>query len=90
MGIDDLEAAVDFVLAFAMVHELPAAGAFFAEAARALKVGAGMLLAEPRGHVSASAFADSLVLAEQAGLSLSLRPSIRSSHAALLLKRQRI
>jgi ubiquinone/menaquinone biosynthesis C-methylase UbiE len=90
MGVDDLEATVDFVIAFALVHELPNPAGFFAEAARALKVGAGMLLAEPTGHVSASAFAETLLLAEKAGLSLSLRPRIRASHAALLQKRQRV
>ena len=34
LGVADLAGAVDFVLAFAMVHEIPSAGAFFAEAAQ--------------------------------------------------------
>jgi len=40
-----------------MVHELPGQAGFFAEAARALKSGAQMLVAEPRGHVTKEDFA---------------------------------
>ena len=86
MGTDDLEARVDFVLAFAMVHELPDLAGFFAEAARALKPGAKMLVAEPRGHVTSEDFAQTLALAKRAGLSVESEPIIRSSRAALLRK----
>ena len=44
MGTADLEGRVDFTLAFAMVHELPDAGRFFAEVARASKQNARVLL----------------------------------------------
>ena len=87
LGTDDLEAKVDFVLAFAMVHELPDQAGFFVETARALKPGAQMLVAEPHGHVTKEAFAKTLALAGQAGLSLGSEPIIRSSCAALLHKR---
>jgi ubiquinone/menaquinone biosynthesis C-methylase UbiE len=87
LGTDDLEAKVDFVLAFAMVHELPDQASFFAEAARALKPGAQMLLAEPRGHVTTEDFAKTLALAAQAGLSMGSEPIVRSSRTALLRKR---
>ncbi|HEX7598383.1 MAG TPA: class I SAM-dependent methyltransferase [Polyangia bacterium] len=87
LGTDDLQATVDFVLAFALVHELPDQAGFFAESARALKTGAGMLVAEPTGHVSKQAFEQSLALADKAGLSAGPTPRIRSSHAALLRKR---
>jgi SAM-dependent methyltransferase len=47
MGVTDLAGTVDFALAFALVHELPAADPFFIEVAEALKPGACLLLAEP-------------------------------------------
>lgn len=86
LGIGDLEGQVDFVLAFAVVHELPRAEAFFAQAHRALRPGGRMLVAEPRHHVSESALAESVALAERAGFSVEARPSIRSSRAALLAR----
>ena len=39
LGVSDLAGQADFVLAFAVVHELPDAGTFFAEAAASLKPG---------------------------------------------------
>jgi SAM-dependent methyltransferase len=86
MGLADLTGTVDFALAFAMVHELPAADRFFAETARALKPGASLLLAEPAGHVTAPQFEAELALAAAVGLRPVERPSIRKSHAALLEK----
>ena len=82
----DLAGQADFVLAFAVVHEMPNAARFFAEVAACLKPGGAMLLAEPTGHVSADAFASELQAAAAAGLTARQRPSIRSSHAALLVK----
>src|SRR5215468_3860259 len=68
MDIGDLEGKVDFVLAFAMVHEFPDAAKFFAEAAQALKTGGTLLLAEPRGHVADQAFDRELAAAAAVGL----------------------
>ncbi len=84
MGLSDLAGAVDFVLAFFVVHEFPAPDRFFAEAARVLKPGGGLLLVEPVGHVRGAQFETQLSLAAQAGLSVAERPSIRRTHAALL------
>ena len=86
LGVGDLAGAVDFVLAFAVVHEVPSAEAFFREAAQALKAGARMLLAEPAGHVSPAAFADELTLANTAGLAVTDAPAIRRSQTAVLRK----
>ncbi len=86
MGITDLEGKVDFTLAFAMVHEFPDAGRFFAEVARASKLGAHILLAEPSGHVDEAAFAAELSAAAAVGLALRERPAVSRSHAALLFK----
>lgn len=52
MGISDLEGKVDFTLAFAVVHEFPDTGHFFAEVAQAAKpkaLAAGRT-SGPRGH----------------------------------------
>jgi len=86
MGIADLSGAVDFVLAYAMVHEMPSAGRFFSEAADALKPGGLMLLAEPAGHVKRERFEQELAAAGAAGLEVAGRPQIRRNHAALLKK----
>lgn len=87
LGIEDLAGKVDFVLAFAMVHELPDAQHFFAEVGRASKPGAHLLLAEPRGHVSEAKFEAELGAAAAAQFEVRARPVIRRSHCALLVKR---
>lgn len=87
MGIDDLEGRVDFVLAFAVVHELPDAGRFFVEVRRALKPGGHLLLSEPRMHVTEAAFAATLQRAEEAGLVVQDRPVIAMSRSAALASR---
>jgi SAM-dependent methyltransferase len=84
LGIEDLAGAVDFTLAFAMVHELPAVEAFFAEVAVASKLGAGLLFSEPAGHVKTAHFEAELQGAIHAGFEVAERPAIRRSHAAFL------
>jgi ubiquinone/menaquinone biosynthesis C-methylase UbiE len=86
MCLDDKAGTIDFALVFAVLHEMPAAGPFFAEATRALKPGATLLLAEPAGHVDEVEFAEELAAAAQAGLTVVSHPSIRSCRAALLGK----
>lgn len=86
MGIADLNGAVDFTLAFAMVHELPDVPKFFSEIAGASKRGGQLLLAEPRGHVKDQDFAVELTAAAAAGFSARERPQVPRSHAALLVK----
>lgn len=86
LGVDDLVSGVDFVLAFAVVHEMSDAARFFKEAAATLKPGASLLLAEPSGHVKSAEFEGALARAAQAGLEAADRPNIRRYHAALLKK----
>ncbi len=87
LAIGDLTARVDFVLAFAMVHEVPDQKRFFAEILGALRPGGTVLLAEPRGHVSRSAFEDTVRTAGAAGFETRKGPPIRRSHSAILTKR---
>ncbi|MFN7992138.1 MAG: class I SAM-dependent methyltransferase [Bryobacteraceae bacterium] len=86
MGLDYLTGTVDFVLAFAMVHEMPSSASFFAQASQTLKAGGRLLLAEPSGHVKPPLFEAELKAAAEAGLVVEDRPAVRRSHAALLRK----
>lgn len=87
MALDGLDGIVDFTFAFAVVHEMPAPAAFFAEAARAMKDGASLLLAEPAGHVAEADFARQIAVSAKRGLTLIDRPSVRGCRTALLSKR---
>jgi len=82
LGVDDLAGSVDFTLAFAVVHELPAPDRFFAEVAKASKPGASLLMAEPKGHVKPSLFESELKMASHAGFELVDQPAVRSSLTA--------
>ena len=86
LGLEDLKGTAGFVLAFAVVHEMPSTGVFFAEAAAALKPGGLLLLAEPAGHVKPEAFQMELDVAHAAGLAELGRPAIRKCLAALFKK----
>lgn len=86
LGIGDLSEKVDFVLAFAVVHELPHGNAFFAEVAKALVPGGRLLLAEPRGHVSEDEFQKTIAGAVAAGLRVVERPAIPHSRTAMLVR----
>jgi SAM-dependent methyltransferase len=86
LGITDLKGSVDFTFAFAVVHELPSAGRFFAEVAQASKPGAGFLLVEPEGHVKEAEFQAELEAATRVGFSLAEHPPVRKNHAAVLKK----
>jgi len=77
---------IDFVFAGFVVHEMPAAASFFAEATKAMKPGATLLLAEPAGDVSETEFEEQLAVAASAGLTILDRPSLSRCHAALLQK----
>jgi ubiquinone/menaquinone biosynthesis C-methylase UbiE len=85
LGIEDYAGKVDFALAFAMVHEVPNSSALFADLYTALKPGGKLLFAEPAGHVPTEAFEAALAQAGTAGFVLESRPTIRRSHAALLV-----
>lgn len=87
LGIGDLGGKVDFVLAFAMVHEMPSAEAFFREAAAALKPDGQLLLAEPEGHVNPARFAKEMDAARRAGLVKLERVAVRRCQAALFAKK---
>jgi len=84
LGIADLAGSVDFTLAFAVVHELPATAPFFREVAEASKPGARMLFVEPAGHVSAAMFEKELSACYDAGFRRIGTADIGRSRTALL------
>lgn len=86
LGVDDLAGQVDFVLAFAVVHELPDQVAFFEQVAKVLKPGGRVLVSEPRLHVKESDLAVTVRTAEQAGLREEARPSIGGGRSVLLVR----
>ena len=89
MGITDLRGKVDFVLAFAVVHEMPDKEKFFRECSRVLRPGGKMLFSEPSAHIDEKEFEESLVLARKAGLFVDDTPPIPSGISAVLVKNAR-
>jgi SAM-dependent methyltransferase len=83
LGID---AKVDFVLAFAMLHEVPDQDRLLKEVHDCLKPEGRLLLAEPPLHVSGKKFEKEVDIAEAVGFRLVERPRSRWSRAALLGK----
>ncbi len=81
-----VENQVGFALAFWMVHEVPDAPTFLSQVCSLLTHEAGLLVAEPRLHVSAKAFQEMVAAAETVGLKLCDRPRIRFSRAALFVR----
>lgn len=86
LGLEDFAGRIDFVLAFAVVHELPDTPRFFVEVSGALKPTGRCLVAEPKGHVSLQEFEAMLAAAGRAGLRVIQRPDIVRCRAALLTK----
>jgi ubiquinone/menaquinone biosynthesis C-methylase UbiE len=84
VGLEPLAGKIDFVLLFAVAHEVPAREALFAALASVLKAGANLLVAEPRGHVSAENFARTLSVAKDHGFAEAGTPQIPRSRAVLL------
>jgi protein-L-isoaspartate O-methyltransferase len=84
--ISDLASKVDFILAFALVHEMPSSSHFFREVGAAAKLGPKLLLAEPAGHVKPAEFDAELADAAKAGFRVVEKPVVKRSHAALLQK----
>ena len=86
LGLEDLRGRIDLVLAFAVVHEAPDPAHFLAEIADALNGGGRLLMAEPRGHVSADEFQETITAAETAGLRVIESLKIPRSRAILMAR----
>lgn len=85
----DLQGRLDLALAFWMVHEVPDQAGFFGQARGLLKPEGRLFVAEPRMHVKAEDFEQTLRLAAGAGLEPVARPRVAFSRAAVLAKAPR-
>jgi cyclopropane fatty-acyl-phospholipid synthase-like methyltransferase len=83
LGIDG---PVDVALAFWSAHEVPDLRGLLADVHGCLVDGGKFLVAEPKGHVSAGAFAKMVALAQQVGLSVQDEPRVRFSRAVAFVK----
>jgi len=86
LGLEDLGEGINFVLACYMVHEVPDIPGLFAEVGAALKTGGRMLVLEPKGHVSAEEFRQTVATAREKGFRVVDEPGVRRSRSALLEK----
>ena len=86
LGISDISCTVDFALASAVLHEVPDPPALFRQVLDALEPTGTFLVAEPKGHVSASEFQAMVSLAEQNGFAVVNAPPSFSGHSVLLQK----
>jgi ubiquinone/menaquinone biosynthesis C-methylase UbiE len=83
LGID---VQVDFVLAFAVVHEVPDTRRLLGEVRANLRPGGTFFVAEPRLHVPAEQFQGMVKLAEELGLRLTEEPRVRLCRAAVFAR----
>ncbi|HET6454234.1 MAG TPA: methyltransferase domain-containing protein [Armatimonadota bacterium] len=81
IGLDE---TVDFALVFYMIHEVPDTEAFLREMHCILRSGGGLLLVEPKFHVSASSFRSTVDLACAIGFKATAEPRIFLSRSVLL------
>lgn len=85
LGID---AKLDFVLAFAMVHEVPDQRCFLSEIHACLKPDGKFFVAEPRLHVPEAAFNGMVDTAEAVGFVVCEKPAVRRCRAVVFGKRE--
>ncbi len=81
---DDLNGAVDLVLALNVVHEATSPARLISSMARALRPGGRLLLIEPRGHCPEDLYAAELRWAEAKGLRIVEEGRTRSISRAVL------
>ncbi len=80
IGID---AKVDFVLAFYVIHEIPDKESFFREVKQLLNPAGKLLVVEPKFHVNRNAFTNMENLIQEVGFKIIERPKIFFSRACL-------
>lgn len=78
LGLDE---AVDFVLAFWMVHEVSDQKAFLDEVRTSLKPSGVLLIVEPKMHVPAPRFQEEVDLARMSGFEVAPGPKVRFSRS---------
>lgn len=87
LGVSDLAGGIDFLLAFAVVHEIPDRKGFFKEAFQSLKPGGKFLIADPLSRCTPEEFQGFIRDALSAGMEkIDAVLKINGVHKALLRK----
>ncbi|HBC46260.1 MAG TPA: methyltransferase type 11 [candidate division Zixibacteria bacterium] len=86
LNIDEFAGNIDFVLAFAVVHEIPGQENLFMQIYQSMKKGATLLIAEPTGHVTDESFKKMLEITERLGFEKVSTPTVRGSISTVLKK----
>lgn len=86
LGIGDLKESIDFVLLFAVVHEIPEVSNLFRQIYPCVKKNGIVLIAEPALHVSTRRFENEISFAKDAGFQTQTTSHIPQSHGILLKK----
>jgi ubiquinone/menaquinone biosynthesis C-methylase UbiE len=86
--LNDIAGKIDFVLAFAVVHEVPDKERLLSEIRNTMKEGGKLLIAEPKMHVPKTDFDKTISIARSVGFEVINNLAIRRSYAMLLGKKQ--
>lgn len=86
LNIGHLKQQIDFILLFAVVHEIPDKQQLFKECYEVLKPDGKILFSEPKGHVKQEDWDLSLSYAQNAGFNLEATENIRGSISMVLVK----
>jgi len=86
LGLGEMTGQTDFALAFAVLHEMPDVQQAMKEVYASLKPGGCLLIAEPKGHVTLTAFNEAIYKTEACGFKHEASPLISKSHSAVMRK----
>jgi ubiquinone/menaquinone biosynthesis C-methylase UbiE len=86
LQVEDFANRIDFVLLFAVVHEVPDQEKLFREVYSTLKDGSLVLISEPKDHVTADEFNQTLAKAKRVGFDVIASPEIKRNHSVVLRK----
>lgn len=84
--LNNLKDEVDFVLLFAVAHEVNDKEKLFSKLYKTIKKNGKLLFSEPKAHVKKNKFNDSVLLAEKSGFKIINHPKIFKSLSVLLGK----
>jgi ubiquinone/menaquinone biosynthesis C-methylase UbiE len=87
LGLSDLIEEIDFIIASAVVHEVPDISSFFSQLHGTLKSTGHLLVIEPKGHVSEEDFNETIAISLENGFEMAGSPEISRSRAILLKKK---
>jgi ubiquinone/menaquinone biosynthesis C-methylase UbiE len=86
LNLGDMAGSADFVLAFALIHEVPDQERLLQEIYGLLKQNGCLLISEPKGHVTRQEFSRTISLALAMGFKSAATPDIWREHSMVLAK----